>query len=345
MRTLRARPRRREEGVVLILVLVIVMVLAVVLIEFNYETSLDVSASAGSTWSRQALACADAGVGVALAALKRADDAFNDEKIAPCITGKKSLPVGDGRCQVVVTSECGKLNINALKPRDGQPDRRRSEQVLRLIDLLNAQTGVEEPISYAVVPSMIDWVDEDDDTTLLTFVEGENEGAEKSWYGSRKPPLRCKNAPFDSLDELRLLRGMTPVALDGRPADPETKRPALLGLRPFLTLWGDGKIDVNHAPPLVLQSLAEKLDADLARDIVAAREMKAFESVNELLGVPGMTREIFSAIRNYVTVSPNERYYRVESTGTVQDVERRVIAVILVQTTESEPTLIQRAEF
>jgi general secretion pathway protein K len=345
MTTLRAAARRGERGVVLILVLVIVMVLAVVLIEFNYETTLELNVAAGATWGRQALACAEGGVGVALAALKTADDALRDEKLGPILSGKKELVIGDGTCRVVVSSESGKLNINALKPRDGQVDRRRCEQVLRLIDLLNAQTGAEEPISYSIVPAMVDWADEDDDTTTLGFVEGENEGAEKGWYGARKPPCRCKNAPFDTLEELRLIRGMTPVALDGRPEDPETKRPALLGLRPFLTLWGEAKVDVNHAPALVLQSLAEKFDAGLARDIVALRDERPFESVNELLAVPGMTREIFAAIRTYVTVSPNERYYRVESTGAVQDVERKVVVIIRVVTSESEPTLVQRMEF
>ena len=337
--------RRGEEGVVLVLVLVVVMVLAVVLIEFNYETTLELDAVAGTTWGRQALACADGGVNVALAALRTADDALKDEKLGPLLNGKKDLAIGEGTCRIVVTSESGKLNVNALKPREGQPDRRRCEQVLRLIDLLNAQTGTEEPISYSIVPAMIDWADEDDDTTTLGFVEGENEGAEKGWYGARKPPCRCKNAPFDTLEELRLLRGMTAQALDGRPEDAENKRPAVLGLRPFLTLWGEAKVDINHAPALVLQSLAEKFDAALARDIVALRDERPFESVNELLAVPGMTREIFAAIRSYVTVSPNERYYRVESTGTVQDVERKVVVVIRVVTSESEPALVQRTEY
>lgn len=329
----------------LILVLVIVMVLAVVLLEFSYEMGLNVDAAAGATRGAQAVACADGGVNVALAALRSADNIFKDEKLAPLVTGKKPLAIGEGTCRIVISAENGKLNINSLKSSEGQVDRRRCEQVLRLIDLLNAQTGAEEPISYSIVPAMIDWADDDDDTTTLSFVEGENEGAERSWYGSQKPPRLCKNGPFDTLDELRLLRGMTPVALDGRPEDPETKKPALRGMRPYLTLWGDGKVDINHASEVTLQSLSDGIEADLARDIVAARNEKAFESTHELLAVPGMTRELFSAIRNYVTVSPTERYYRVESTGTVQDVDRKVVAIIRVLTSESEPTLVQRMEF
>ncbi len=345
MRILRTGRRRREGGVVLILVLVVVLVLSAVLIEFNYETTLDLGAAAGATAGRQALACADAGIQVALAALRNADHVFRDDTLRPIVTGDARLDVGEGHCRIFVSAENGRLNINALKPRGGQPDRRRCEQLLRLIDLLNVQPGAEEPISYAIVPAMIDWADEDDDTTVLSYVEGENEGAEQGWYETRKPVRRCKNAPFDTVAETALLRGMTPLALDGRPGDREGKRPALLGLRPFLTVWGDGKVDINHAPAPVLQSLSEKLDAALARDIVAQRGERPFESVNELLAVPGMTRELFSAIRDYVTVSPNDRYYRVEAVGSVREVERRVVAVIRVDTAESAPTLIQRMEF
>ena len=58
-----------------------------------------------------------------------------------------------------------------------------------------------------IADAIIDWVDKDD--------EAREYGAESSYYEGLNPPYQCKNAPMDSLEELLLVRGVTPELLYG----------------------------------------------------------------------------------------------------------------------------------
>jgi type II secretory pathway component PulK len=53
--------------------------------------------------------------------------------------------------------------------------------------------------------------------------------------------------------------------------------------------------------------------------IVQRRQTKPFESVAELREVPGMTDNVYQAIKKTITASPAERHYRVLARGTVGD--------------------------
>jgi len=91
--------------------------------------------------------------------------------------------------------ESSKLNLNVLPFWDEQVDVR-SEVLLAL-------PGMTEDTADAI----LDWLDEDD--------ESRDFGAESSYYRSQSPPYEAKNGPLDSLDELLLIRGVTPELLFG----------------------------------------------------------------------------------------------------------------------------------
>jgi general secretion pathway protein K len=149
------------------------------------------------------------------------------------------------------------------------------------------------------VPALIDWTDKDDEVTCLTFVQQDNLGAERDYYERRDPPRTCKNAPLDVVEEILGIKGITPENFQR--------------LRPYLTCLGDGKVNINAAPKLVLQSLSEQIDEAIAQMILAQRQRKPFGTIGELRNVPGMTDNIYQAIKDRITVSPSERYYRVTS--------------------------------
>jgi general secretion pathway protein K len=336
--------RRGEHGMVLVFVLLIIMVLAVILLEFSYESNLEVEIAGNSWRSEQALNCADAGINFALAVLRRNPDALRDDTLGPLLSAKTAIPIGDGECKVVVEVENGRLNINALTSTDGHMDRPRVEQMLRLVDLLNAQEGMNPPISYDVVASMVDWVTDNDDTTTLSWVQGENEGAKNDYYLGLTPPYLCKNAPFDSLDELLRVRDMTPFIFNGRPANDDAGIQAIAGMRGQLTVHGDGKVDINYAPSLVLQALSPEIDENLAQAIIDRRAQSPFKAVAELWTIPNFPQSAFNAINNYATTSPGNRYYSIISTGTVNGIERRVREVIKTQGAQCDATVILRQE-
>jgi general secretion pathway protein K len=344
MRSINRFDRRGEHGMVLVFALLIIMVLAVILLEFSYEANLEVDIAGNSYRSEQALNCADAGINFALAVLRQNPDALLDNTLGPLLNGETAVPIGEGECKVIVDVENGRLNINALTSTDGTMDRVRVEQMLRLVDLLNAQDGMQPPISYDVVASMVDWVTDNDNTTTLSWVQGDNEGAKNDYYLALTPPYLCKNAPFDSLDELLRVRDMTPFIFNGRPANDDAGIKAIIGMRNLLTVHGHGKININYAPSLVLQALSPEIDENLAQAIIDQRTLAPFKMIAELLTVPNFPASAFNAIKSYVTTSPESRYFSIISTGTVNGIERRVREVIKTQGAQSDATVILRQE-
>lgn len=98
-----------------------------------------------------------------------------------------------------------------------------------------AQTagGLDAEDALAFAESVADWRDPDD--------EQRPSGAEAFRYRSQPEGYPCKNGPFESLEELLLVHGVTP-ALQRR-------------LAPMLTVFGSGRLNLNTAPREALRAL------------------------------------------------------------------------------------------
>jgi len=79
------------------------------------------------------------------------------------------------------------------------------------------------------------------------------------FYQDRGYPV--KNGPLDSVEELLLVKGWGPDILYGKEADEEGD--AIYGIADLLTVWGDGKVNLNTASTDVLLSYAEYEDWEL----------------------------------------------------------------------------------
>ena len=297
------RTKVRRRGFVLIIVLCTVIMLEVLLLGFNYRCRNNLRAVDHLQRSQQALNCARAGLNIAIAAIRDAPDIREDKPLPELFSSTGSLAVGPGQCSISLTEESSKLNVNLLKDKNGTLNRTRIDQVLRLIDLLNRQKLGYSTVSYGLVPAIIDWTDKDEQVTQLPFVQRENLGAESSYYLRLDPAYRCKNRPLNAIDEMLLIKEVTPEIFEH--------------LRACLTVHGDGKVNINSAPQPVIESLCEDMDPAVAQMIIERRELKPFESIVDLRDVPGMTDSIYEAIKNTVTVSSEGQYYRVESRGNV----------------------------
>lgn len=84
-----------------------------------------------------------------------------------------------------------------------------------------------------IADSILDWVDEDSDPR-------EN-GAEDGYYQGLAQAYACKNAKFQILEELLLVKGMTQEIFDKVSA--------------YLTVYGNGKVNLNTAGKYVLRAL------------------------------------------------------------------------------------------
>ena len=329
----------------MIVVLLVLAVLAVMIVEFNYEPRIQLHLADNFHVAAKALNCAEAGVAITMVALRQSEDVLADEALRPVFSGAVHIPVDEGYCTVAMTDESGKININALSVSDGRTMRHRAEPMLRLVDLLNRDYGERSAISYSLIPAIVDWVDPDDQETILPFLTGDNAGAENDFYLNRADPYPCKNAPFDVLSELLLLKGMTVGIFEGRSSQESDGLEAVAGMKQYLTIYGDGKININEAPARVIQSLSEGIDETLAHHIVEQRDLRRFDSIDQLQRIPGMRSEMYRAIREWVTVRPQSRYYTVLVTGVSGPFVRKIQLVLNKNEQDARVTALWRNEF
>ncbi len=303
-----------KSGFVVIVVLALVMLLTVLLFGLNYRSRANLHAVDYMFKNTQALNYARAGLNIAIAAIKNTKNLNDNKNPLNLLSKEHTFELNNGYCSIALLEESGKLNVNLLKEKSGKLNRARIDQMLRLIDLLNQQRCLDSPISYSLVPAIIDWIDRDDEVTCLPFVTHNNLGVESDYYSNLDTPYHCKNRPLNAIDELLLVKAMTPQILDL--------------MRDYLTVYGNGKTNINCAPKPVIQSLSEKMDSALAQMIVDRRKIKSFENIAELRHVPGMTDDIYSAISKIITVSPEEQYYSVTSQGECDGLKCTIAAIL-----------------
>ena len=152
-------------------------------------------------------------------------------------------------------------------------------------DVLSRIPGLDP----AAVASILDWIDEDDIPNP--------DGAEE-YYASLPAGYACKNGPLESLEELAFVKGITAEIYFGtRQAEPledlsdlalEQDRTAeeeqgSVGLSELLTIYGDGKINLNTALPGVLKALPflseAAVDEILSKQQPSARKFTTLEDI------------------------------------------------------------------
>jgi general secretion pathway protein K len=311
------RPKKiktERGGFVLVVVLCMVIMMSVLLLGFNYESRTNLSSVDDFRKAQEALNCSKAGLNIAIAAVRDTPDIHNEKSLLNLFSGEETFAVDQGDCSIIISEESGKLNVNHLKDVNGNLNRTRVEQVLRLIDLLNQRQAGRFDIGYGIVPAIIDWTDGDDEIECLDFIKNDNLGAESSYYSQLKRPYKCRNKPLETTEELLLVKGITSAIFDR--------------IREYLTVYGEGKINVNCAAKLVLESLSENMDPTLAQLIIERRRFKPFESITELRDIPGMTDGLYRAINKVATVEPTDQYYHVTSRGEVGSLDRTATAIL-----------------
>ena len=104
------------------------------------------------------------------------------------------FPILDGTVKISIEDENSKININALISEFAP-----STKYYGILQRFFVNMGLPMDIADAI----IDWVDPDDSRFPY--------GAESSgYYQTLSPPYKAKNAPADSIDELLLVKGITP---------------------------------------------------------------------------------------------------------------------------------------
>jgi general secretion pathway protein K len=138
-----------------------------------------------------------------------------------------------------------------------------SEVVLKNLFL---NLGVQAEEVDTIVDSIMDWKDPDDLHRL--------HGAESDYYMSLPNPYKARDANFETLEELLLVKGMTPEILYGT----NEKKGAI----DFLTLYSkQGEININSAPKEVLMSIPG-ITPELADAIIGRRKDAEIKNIGEI---------------------------------------------------------------
>ena len=249
-----------QNGIALLMVLWVLTILTVIVFSFSYmaRTETYAALSFGHTVEKKFLA--EAGIERGIAELFYINENKNK---TPAVAGSEvwrtdgrpyKILTDNGYYTIGIMNEGGKVDINTTP-----------ELILRNL-LLNLGLNLDNV--DIIVDSVMDWKDSDDLRRL--------HGAEDDYYMSLPDPYKTKNANVETLEELLLVKGMTPEILYGT----EGKK----GIIDFLTVNSKmTKININAAPKEVLSAIPG-ITPELADSIIAIRETQEIQDVQGVLG-------------------------------------------------------------
>jgi general secretion pathway protein K len=378
-------PRRREKqrGVALLMVLIALTILGSMTADLMETNEVYLATAVNARDAKQAEYMAKSGVNLArltltfreilgstalpfwqysdmiINTITSSDGGFLGDLTGADLTSAEGIGLkgvrDDSDLEVVIVDEESKLNINIANTHI------RGNGAEKMLLQLGALVGSEdfdhlfsEELNLSglstredIICEIIDWTDPDPD---LCDGSGSEDG---SLYSGLIPSYERKNAPFDSLEELHLVSGITDdfwaAFVDPYPEDP-TKR--------IMTVWGKGRINVNTAPIEVLYPIVCDLASDdsginacldettrlsilvMLQFIMTYRTLMPFQNYNAFLkalenpatmflpdapGIP-MNRQKKRAMRKILTTQSS--VFSIYAKGTVGRVSKRIHAVV-----------------
>lgn len=235
-----------------------------------------------------------------------------------------------GTFEVLAAAENGKVNVNDPRMQDLTTSQAHvSVQLYGLVGGHAPSPNKYDPLFSTIddkseitsrmdlLTNIVDWWDLDDqravyDPVLFTTTNG---GAEdRNYYRSQPEPYTIKNAPFDTLEELRLVHGMTDDVW-ATFVEPDIDDPA----RRQVSIYGSQRINPNEAEPgLILSRLCgflESREQPLCSDPSGAEALKFINILATARmiagGVPWFSRA--SDFLNFVTGKPESLYSMLQS--------------------------------
>ncbi len=158
------------------------------------------------------------------------------------LKGTDGIGVDKGGFTCDITPEDARVNVNVLSATDRKAMFSKLYPLLRGQVDTNVKAGDNDRKAAELVLNIMDWVDPDDDRTDIDstgqFVSGGG-GGENSTYS--RYGYKARNAKMDSVDELRLVEGMTDDLF------------CKFGKN--FTVYNTDKVNVNEADLLLIKSI------------------------------------------------------------------------------------------
>jgi general secretion pathway protein K len=275
-----------QKGIALLMVLWILTILMVIVLSFSFTAKTETYATLAFKGGSERKFIAEAGIERSIMELFYRD-MFRNAPVE--LEGREVWrtdgrpykgELGSGYYLVSITEESGKVDINMA-----------SDLLLKNL-LINA--GVQEEEVDIIVDSIMDWKDEDNLHRLY--------GVESDYYMSLPIPYKAKDADFDTIEELLLVKGMTPDILYGN----NNRK----GIIDFITVHSQtDKININAAPKEVLLAVPG-VTPEIADAIINARQVKEISGEE----IQGLIAGGFETMSSYIKTTGTNQF-TIDSSG------------------------------
>lgn len=337
---------KNQKGIALLMAIFCVMIMAFLSVEIAYDTSVEYALSSQEYGRIKAYEAARSGVELSLLRIQlyknvlstmgeqlKGQEAYTQMiwsfpfmwppqiPSGTSITDKDQIQeaVGDSfmdaTYQVSISSEGSKIDINDLdSPSEALRNSIRNQLLTLLKNKLESddewRNEYQEQDFEEIINNIQDWVDEDQVSL--------NGGAESAKYSNKDPNHTIPpNRPFQTLDELRSVAGMTEEVFHF--------------LLPHITIYGVKGINVNQASRELLKSIDSILTDEVVDEVMERRNSPEkggpFQNDEDFTSFIGAHPEQFNPSRIPLYYG-NEYNFRVRSIGIYQKVRREIIAIV-----------------
>ena len=254
---------RNQKGLALVLTLLAVVLITTMVVEFSYGVYTGTNTLYNWRDAQRLSLMARSGVSVSANFLMNLLE--TQEFSYP---GFIEMPVENpfedfrGVILVRIEDENAKFNLNTIVFANGLLNETAYFTFQRLLKALSLNEKIADRVA--------DWIDPDREQRLRDSETG------------------ARNAPLLSTDELSLIPGI--------------EKDEYTSLLPYVTVFGDGLVNLNGAEKPVLRSLHPEITDDLAARVIEYRRIKPFEQREDILKVAGFETTIGQALMGRIAV-------------------------------------------
>ena len=312
-------PSSKKQGAALLVSLWVLIILALIVGSFSFQVALEGMLVSRKKKQFKAEMLARSGVDYARAIIEQNQrareleiEALEDDPdqfmqsalyVQRGLSTTSSITITNmGTFSVTIESAENGRNVNTLN----------RAQWIEIFEMANVPSTEWD----SLIDCLEDWIDEGD-------LHGLN-GAESDdpYYEEQGYPV--KNGPLDSVEELLLIKHWNESILYGKSADDEGD--AIYGIADLLTVWGDGKVNLNSASTNVLLSYAEYEGWEL-EGVLESRK-----------GLDGIEGTLDDGLRSIDEVNADGEKFKLQSTflkvtsiGNAGDTAYRIEAIMQLQ--------------
>lgn len=296
-----------QKGLALIITLLITALLVTVIVEIVYAVHIHISMTSSYRDLQRASPLAEGGVELAGMGL---DDIMRGKTytyLKEEDTGR-IFADGDKVLSLRVEDEQGKISLNTIVYKNGETNAEYYGAYLRLLENLKLENGL--------VDAVADWIDINDEPRPFG-------GETYDYYQRLSLAYAAKNSQLDSMEELLLIKGYSPMVYKK--------------LAPLVTVYTDGRVNINTATKEVIMALHGDITEDMAQRVIDYRRENPFHDTAEIRKVRGF-ETIGFGLQGKITVQSKifRIFSKVDIGGTIREVEA------VIQTGQNFKTLYWR---